>query len=34
MTKETAKALTVIVAALALLVVLLLWANYLRPHGI
>jgi hypothetical protein len=34
MTKDTAKALAVIFAALGVLVLLLLWANHLRPHGI
>ena len=34
MTKDTAKALVIIIAALGVLVVLLLWANHLRPHGI
>jgi hypothetical protein len=34
MTKDTAKALVIIIAALGVLVVLLFWANHLRPHGI
>jgi hypothetical protein len=34
MTKDTAKAIVIIIAALAVLVILLLWANHLRPHGI
>ena len=34
MTKETVKALVVIIAALGVLVLLLLWANHLRPPGI
>jgi hypothetical protein len=34
MTKDTAKALVIIIAALGVLVMLLLWANHLRPHGI
>jgi hypothetical protein len=34
MTKDTAKALVIIIAALAVLIALLLWANHLRPHGI
>jgi hypothetical protein len=32
MTKETLKALAVIITSLGVLVVLLLWANHLRPH--
>jgi hypothetical protein len=32
MTKETQKALAIIIASLAVLVVLLFWANHLRPH--
>ncbi|PYI75981.1 MAG: hypothetical protein DMF04_09150, partial [Verrucomicrobia bacterium] len=32
MTKETVKALAVIIISLGVLVVLLLWANHLRPH--
>jgi hypothetical protein len=32
MAKDTQKALIVILAALAVLCVLLLWANHLRPH--
>jgi hypothetical protein len=34
MTKDTAKAIVIIIAALAVLVILLLWANHLRPPGI
>jgi len=33
MAKDTQKALLIIGAALVVLVVLLFWANYLRPHG-
>jgi hypothetical protein len=33
MTKDTAKALVIIIAALTVLVMLLFWANHLRPHG-
>jgi hypothetical protein len=32
MTKETQKALVIIIAALGVLVILLFWANHLRPH--
>ena len=32
MTKETQKALAIIIASLGVLVVLLIWANHLRPH--
>ncbi|PYK81124.1 MAG: hypothetical protein DME37_05915 [Verrucomicrobia bacterium] len=32
MTKETQKALAIIIASLGVLVILLLWANHLRPH--
>jgi hypothetical protein len=32
MTKETQKALAIIIASLAVLVILLFWANHLRPH--
>jgi hypothetical protein len=32
MTKETQKALAIIIAALGVLVILLFWANHLRPH--
>jgi hypothetical protein len=32
MTKETQKALAIIVASLGVLVILLFWANHLRPH--
>ena len=34
MEKDTQKAIAVIIGALLVLVALLLWANYLRPHGI
>jgi hypothetical protein len=33
MSKDTQKALAVIIGALLVLVLLLLWANHLRPHG-
>ena len=33
MSKDTQKALAIILAALGLLVILLLWANHLRPHA-
>ncbi|PYK73781.1 MAG: hypothetical protein DME44_00345 [Verrucomicrobia bacterium] len=32
MTKETQKALAIIIASLGVLVILLFWANHLRPH--
>jgi hypothetical protein len=32
MTKETQKALAIIIASLGVLVALLIWANHLRPH--
>jgi hypothetical protein len=32
MTKETQKALAIIIAALGVLVILLFWGNHLRPH--
>jgi hypothetical protein len=32
MTKETQKALAIIIASLGVLVMLLIWANHLRPH--
>jgi len=33
MSKDTQKALAIILAALGLLVILLIWANHLRPHA-
>jgi hypothetical protein len=33
MSKDTQKALVIILAALGLLVLLLVWANHLRPHA-
>jgi hypothetical protein len=32
MTKDTQKALAIIIASLGVLVTLLFWANHLRPH--
>jgi len=32
MTKETQKALLIIIGSLVVLVFLLIWANHLRPH--
>jgi hypothetical protein len=32
MTKQTQKALAIIIASLGVLVILLFWANHLRPH--
>jgi len=33
MSKDTIKALVIILGALSVLVILLLWANHLRPHA-
>jgi len=33
MSKDTQKALAIILGALGLLIVLLIWANHLRPHA-